>query len=311
MVFLFFPSPRQQAEFLGQLAALLEAGIPLSRAFPLVAKGSLRGYGPYCTQVGQALDQGQSFAVALRRVPRPGPFTPWQCSLLEVAESSGALAQMCKQLADQCWANQKRDRYRRAVLQSLGTFMAGGIIGIGALLRLPLGISALILLFSLGSMAALFCLPRLEAWRRAIPILRHYDEIQFTLKLTELALPLQCGLSVLAALDLLSRHLPAGRLKRTLHHGTTQIQRGASLSQALDKQIPPVLAQYLRTGEESGSVESLLMKVADYSDSELETLLKRTQGILQPLSLLGWGAIVLVLGIGMIQTLLQNLSLGD
>ena len=51
----------------------------------------------------------------------------------------------------------------------------------------------------------------------------------------------------------------------------------------------------------------MLDTVAQYCDQELETLLNRTQGILKPLSILGLGAIVCILGIRMLQQLLSQL----
>ncbi|MEY2979215.1 MAG: type II secretion system F family protein [Prochlorotrichaceae cyanobacterium] len=299
-------TPRRQAEFFGQLGTLLDAGIPLSRALPLVSKGVMFWERSYWQRVSQSLDQGLDFTTALEQGGSP-PLKRWDRTLLHTAERSGALAEMCRQLAHRAWADHRRDRYRRSVLQSLLSFLAGTIVGGTTLLRLPLEVSFLLLFLGLGAVTATLLSPQLETLRQQLPVVKRYDEIQFTLNLTELALPLRCGLSLLAALDLLCQHLPPGQLQETLHHAAAAVSRGLPLSQALGNQVPPLLRQYVRTGEESGSLEEMLAKVAEYYDQELESLLRRTQGTLKPLSLLGMGAIVLILGVGLIQQLLSQL----
>jgi len=307
----FFSTPRRRAEFFGQLGTLLDAGIPLARALPLVSKRVVFWERSYWQQVSQALDQGIDFSTALTQSARSPlnqpPLTPWHRTLLQTAERSGALAEMCRQLAKRAWADHQRDRYRQSVLQSLLSFLAGAIVGMTTLLHVPLALSFLLLILGIGSTLALILLPSLEDLRQHFPVLNRYTEIQFTLDLTELALPLRCGLSVLASLDLLRQHLPPGQLNDTLRQASTAVSRGLPLSQALGKNIPALLQQYVRTGEESGSLDEMLAKIAEYYDQELESLLRRTQGTLKPLSLLGMGAIVLVLGIGMIQQLLGQL----
>lgn len=299
-------TPRRQAEFFGQLGTLLDAGIPLARALPLVSKGVMFWERSYWQRVAQSLDQGLDFTTALEQGGTP-PLKRWDRTLLHTAERSGALAEMCRQLAHRAWADHRRDRYRRSVLQSLLGFLAGTIVGGTTLLRLPLGVSFLLLFLGLGVVTATLLSPQLETLRQQLPVLKRYDEIQFTLNLTELALPLRCGLSLLAALDLLRQHLPPGQLHETLGHAATAVSRGLPLSQALGNDVPPLLRQYIRTGEETGSLEEMLAKVAEYYDQELESLLQRTQGTLKPLSLLGMGAIVLILGLGLIQQLLRQL----
>lgn len=304
-----FPTPRQQAEFFGQLGTTLEAGLPLSRALPLVAKGCLGTQKAYWLQVAFRCDQGVDFETALISTGITPPLSLWYRTLLGTAYHSGALSILCKQLAQRSWADNQRDRYRQSVIQSLVGFGAGTIVGLGWLGGLS-GIWILLLLvLTTGTIVLVLRFPQFESFRQRVPIVAQYDQIQFALRLTELALPLQCGLSILESLDLLQRHLPPSFLKQTLNQAALQVTQGHSLTEALGQRIPPLLRQYVQTGETSGSLDTMLMKVAEHYDQELETLLRKTQGILQPLSLLGLGAIVLVLGIGLLQQLTAQFSL--
>ena len=304
-----FPTPRQQAEFFGQLGTTLEAGLPLSRALPLVSHDRLGIQKAYWLQVAVQLDQGMDFETALTRTGLRPPLSPWYLTLLGTAEHCGALSVLCQHLAQRSWADVRRDRYRQSVIQSLGFFVAGTIVGLGWLLGLS-GIWILgLLVLSIGAIVLVLRFPQFESFRQRMPIVAPYDQIQFVLRLTELALPLQCGLSILASLDLLQRHLPSGLLKQTLNQAALKVTQGHPLSEAFGRGIPPLLRQYVQTGETSGSLETMLMKVAEYYDQELETLLRKTQGILQPLSILGLGAIVLVLGIGLLQQLTAQFPL--
>lgn len=301
------PNHRQQAEFFSQLAATLDAGLSLGQALPLVCQAKSRRQKTYWVTVAQRLDQGLTFSEALAL--SPPAISPWTRTLLETAYESGALVPLCRQLSQRAWADHQRDRYRGSVLQSLVGVIGGTIVGLGALAQLPFLTIALTLILALAILASLITSPHLQTLRQSTPILGQYTEIQFALALTELALPLQCGLSILAALDLLNRHSPHPRLSHTLTTAARRIRQGQTLSEALGDQVPPLIQQYVRTGEESGSLDTLLLKIASYYDQELETLLRRTQGTLKPLSILGLGVIVLVLGMGMIQTLLSQLPL--
>ena len=307
MVPIISPSPRQQAEFFGQLGTLLDAGLPLAQALSLAIDRRTPAQRRYWLAVIARLDQGMGFAMALSVPGIPLPFRRWYRTLLETAYQSGALSVLCHQLAQRSWADHQRDRYRHSILQSLLGFVTGTIVGLGALGGLSwLGIAILTgLTLGLGAIVGLS--PPCHALRQRLPIVGRYQEIQFALQITELALPLQCGLSILAALDLLQHHLPASPLKQTLTLAASRIQQGQTLTQALGNRVPPLLRQSVQTGEIAGSLDTLLLKVAEFYDQELETLLRRTQGILKPLSLLGLGAIVLVLGIGSLQSLLPQL----
>lgn len=71
------------------------------------------------------------------------------------------------------------------------------------------------------------------------------------------------------------------------------VQRGESLARALDRQglFPPLLAHMTAVGEETGSVETMLSRLADLYEMEVGHTLKGLTSLIEP-------AIILVLGAG-------------
>ena len=63
------------------------------------------------------------------------------------------------------------------------------------------------------------------------------------------------------------------------------VRKGLSLSQPLKKQgvFPPMVHNMIKIGEDSGSIEEILDKTADFYDEEVETAIQRVTAMLEPL----------------------------
>ena len=71
------------------------------------------------------------------------------------------------------------------------------------------------------------------------------------------------------------------------------VESGRPLSQAIDKEplFPPMVSQLISLGEESGSLESVLIEVANFYDSEVDALSRNLSTLLEPL-------LMVVMGVG-------------
>lgn len=90
----------------------------------------------------------------------------------------------------------------------------------------------------------------------------------------ELAMLLESGISIVAALDLLQHQTTNRTLKRTLGEVIADLRSGYQLSAALSRHprlFPPVHHRLVSIGEQSGSLESELIQVADYMEREVTT----------------------------------------
>ncbi len=90
-----------------------------------------------------------------------------------------------------------------------------------------------------------------------------------------------------------------------------RVQEGASIAQPLiDSAIfPPMVAQMVKIGEETGELEKMLSKVADFYEDEVDASIQALTSIIEPLMMVGVGMMVGVIIISMYLPMFKLLSL--
>ncbi len=81
-----------------------------------------------------------------------------------------------------------------------------------------------------------------------------------------------------------------------------QVTTGNQICDALKKNslFPRVLVQMISSGEETGKLDEVLLKVSNYYDQEVETSLKTVTSMIEPLMIGVMGVIVGGIGMGML-----------
>ena len=305
-----------QARFFYQWAALLEAGFSPAQSLPMAARTESQAFQRQMQQAAQYIDRGASLSTALQQAKRT--LSPWELSLLELGETSGALATISRRLGELNEVYQRRSRLYSALVVCLIIFAVVLLIGLGLLLGgLGQGATPFLGLVGVGLLALLLGQNHLPWGDRLaavgaqiggyIPGLQGLTQARSLVILAELSLPLDCGLSVPAGVRLVIPRIPDPALAQALRRAERQTSQGAALSACLAKQLPAPALQLMRTGEETGTLPAMLVKLGDYYEQELERQLKQVVGILQPLTLLAIGAMVLLTGVGLVRSLLGNL----
>jgi type IV pilus assembly protein PilC len=79
------------------------------------------------------------------------------------------------------------------------------------------------------------------------------------------------------------------------------VKEGQSISEPLEKVavFPPMVTQMIAVGEETGSLDQMLQKIADFYEDEVNAAVKSLTSILEPILMLGVGGIVGVVVISM------------
>jgi type II secretory pathway component PulF len=126
------------------------------------------------------------------------------------------------------------------------------------------------------------------------------------LYLAQLQLPLSCGIPILTALELLREHIPDVVMRANVASAARQIRAGQSLSHSLEGKLPPIAAQMIRTGEETGNLDTALENMAQYYEGDLERRLQSLESSLRPLRILAIASLIGAVAIRAI-TLLLNL----
>ena len=106
---------------------------------------------------------------------------------------------------------------------------------------------------------------------------------------------LKSGVPIVEALKILSRTLTNYYYKRALEKASESIQKGVSLSKIIykeDKIFPLLVPQMIEIGEETGKTETVLMKLAEFYEAEVDQITKNLSSIIEPVLMLIIGSAV-------------------
>jgi general secretion pathway protein F len=105
---------------------------------------------------------------------------------------------------------------------------------------------------------------------------------------------LENGVSMLTALDIVKNIVGNVLIADAVESAATEVERGESLGGALGGTgvLPNLCIQMIQVGEQSGELESMLNKVADVFEIEVESSVMRMTSLLEPLMILVMGVVV-------------------
>jgi type IV pilus assembly protein PilC len=90
-----------------------------------------------------------------------------------------------------------------------------------------------------------------------------------------------------------------------------RVQEGVPIAVPLSQNeaFPPMVSQMVRIGEESGELEKMLGKIADFYEDEVDAAVAALTSIIEPLMMIGVGAMVGVILIAMYMPMFKMLTL--
>lgn len=114
---------------------------------------------------------------------------------------------------------------------------------------------------------------------------------------------LKSGISVLQAVEITERSLDNVILQKRLAESRVEIRKGTSLSRAIRdiKEFPPMIYAMVSIGEESGTLDMILEKAAEYFEDEADAATQKLVSALEPVMIIIMAIIVglVVGGIGL------------
>ena len=131
-----------------------------------------------------------------------------------------------------------------------------------------------------------------------------------------LATLLTSGVPILQALETVSGAIDNETFTDVIMHARARIREGDPIGEPLEKSklFPPMVVQMIAIGEETGALDQMLGKVADFYEVEVETQLEQLAATIEPLMIVGLGLVVGFIVIAMFMpmiALINNLSGGD
>lgn len=121
------------------------------------------------------------------------------------------------------------------------------------------------------------------------------------------------GVSVLECISITAAAIGNKVIERELLAASKAVTAGQQLSEPLSQSsiFPPIVAQMLAVGEETGQTDTILIKVADFYEEEVDTLVDSMSSIIEPLMIVVMGGMVGLIAasvLGPISSLSQNIG---
>ncbi len=119
------------------------------------------------------------------------------------------------------------------------------------------------------------------------------------------------GVPILQALEITAKTTGNRVIGDPMTEVAERVKGGESLAGPLEDTgvFPPIVTQMLAVGEETGALDSMLHKLADFYDDEVETMLKALTSIIEPVMMLIVGVIVGTVVIAMYLPMFQVYNL--
>jgi type IV pilus assembly protein PilC len=117
------------------------------------------------------------------------------------------------------------------------------------------------------------------------------------------------GVSVLDALEVTGHAIGNSVLEDELQNAAKMVANGSQLSQPLaeSKVFPAIVAQMLGVGEETGQIDEVLIKVAEFYEDEVDATVESLSSILEPIMIVVMGTMVGLIAASVISPI-SNLS---
>jgi type IV pilus assembly protein PilC len=109
-----------------------------------------------------------------------------------------------------------------------------------------------------------------------------------------LATLVAAGVDIIKALEISGQTAGNWVIESALADVRAKVHQGVPIAQPLieDPIFPPLVSQMVKVGEETGELEKMLDKIADFYEDEVDTSIQSLTSIVEPLMMLGVGAIV-------------------
>jgi len=313
-----------------QLSILLGAGVPLVGSLEaLITQITNPLFKKIIAQVKESVNEGNSLAFALSRHPRI--FSNVYVNMVRAGEASGSLDVVLDRLADLGeHQHALRGRFKAALAYPIFMFFVGSLVlfflitfvvpnmtqifkDMQQTLPLPtvvlIGVSNFLKLFwwlvALAIAGAVFVLRQLIKTPRGRYV---WDEVKLRAPVVgsivqriaiarfgmTLGSLLRAGVPLISAIQIVRNIVNNVIIADVLDNAVEEIQAGKSLASPLaqSKWFPSIVIQMISVGEQSGELETMLGKVAETYEREVESQIMAMTAMLEPVMILVMGLVV-------------------
>jgi type IV pilus assembly protein PilC len=321
-----------------QLSSMLTSGVTLVKALNILYLQMEKKNIKECIKrLYESVQRGDQFSEGIRK--QAGVFPEIMISMVEAGEASGQLDHVVTKLAGQFEKDVKlKSKMKSAMTYPIILMvMAIGVVLILVTQVLPIFIgmfadsnmelplpTQILIAFSnilrgywyvvIFSIAALVLVIKIylasdqgmkkwHAIQLKLPVVSDLvikvSAVRFTRTLSTL---LSSGMSLLQALEIVNKVVGNRVITDGLNTTKEDIRKGMNLSQSLRRvsALPPMVYSMTGIGEESGTIEDMLEKCAEYYDDEVENAIQKMVTMMEPIMIVFMGVVVGFIIISMI-----------
>lgn len=322
---------KELAIFTRQFSVMIDAGLPLVQCLEILGgQQENKTFQKVLIGTRASVEGGATLSAAMRQFPKV--FDALYVNMVEAGETGGILDTILQRLSTYIEKNVKLQRaVKSAMVYPVGVLsIAGGVIilllwkvvpifatlfaGLGAELPLPTKIVINLSNF-VGSIFGLLILVAfagiifgLKTWygtaqgRYAIdsvilklPVLgilmRKIAVARFTRTLGTL---IASGVPILEGLDITAKTAGNAVVERALFAVRKSLEEGKSLTEPLKESevFPGMVTQMIAVGEQTGAMDAMLSKIADFYEEEVDAAVKDLLTALEPIMIVVLGLVV-------------------
>ena len=323
-------SIKETAIFTRQFATMIEAGLPLVQCLEALGRQQeKRAFQNVLRDVQEAVEGGATLSDSMRR--HKNVFDDLYVNMVAAGEMAGILDNVLERLATHMEKTIKLRNQVRSAMYYPATIVAVavGVVAVlllkvipvfaklfsdfGAKLPAPtlfvIAISDLMQNYFLyivaGAIALALLLWQLSKTKRGRylldklllslpifgPIVRKIAIARFSRTLGTMV---QSGVAILDALEICARTSGNLIIEQALLKARISISQGKTIAEPLEDSgvFPPMVVQMVSVGEATGNLDSMLSKIADFYEDEVDTAVKALTSLLEPVIMVVLGVII-------------------
>jgi len=134
-----------------------------------------------------------------------------------------------------------------------------------------------------------------DSLKLRLPVVKGTSTMLATSRFTRtLSTLLSSGIPLIQAMEVVSKVVNNSVIEERLVSGIESIRKGVSLSRTVKDVgiFPPMVDSMVKIGEESGSLDDMLYKTADFYDEEVEASIQRLTSMLEPIMIVVMGLMI-------------------
>lgn len=323
--------PKDIALFTRQMATMMKAGVPLLQSFDIVGRGNPNpSVTKLLNDIRQDVETGTSLNMAFKK--HPLYFDELYCNLVEAGEAAGILEALLDRLATYMEKTEAiKGKIKSALMYPISVLVVAFVVvtlimifvipafkevftSFGADLPAPtlmvMGMSEFFvsywwLIFSVVGGGLYFFL---QAWKRSPKVQKFMDRALLKIPIFGVLIDKSCvarwtrtlstmfaaGVPLVEALDSVGGASGNVVYKEATDKIQNAVSTGTSLAVAMtDANVfPSMVLQMCAIGEESGAIDHMLGKAADFYEAEVDEMVAGLSSLMEPLIIVFLGSII-------------------